>query len=48
LDIEESLKAWKKYLATKIPATTRINIPTRGKTGHILGPKEWNLQPPMG
>jgi hypothetical protein len=40
LDIEESLKAWKKYLTTKIPATTRINIPNKGKAGHILGPKE--------
>jgi hypothetical protein len=39
LGIDDSLKAWKKYLAIKIPATNRINIPKRGKAGHILGPK---------
>ena len=45
MGIDASLKALKKYLAIKIPATKRINDPKRGKTGHIRGPKEWTLQP---
>jgi hypothetical protein len=48
LDIEESLKAWKKYLAIKIPAANRINIPKKGKAGHILGPIWEYLQPEEG
>jgi hypothetical protein len=48
LGIDKSLKAWKKYLAIKIPATARINSPKKGKMGHIRGPKEWYLQPQNG